>query len=85
MEPLPPREVLWLAKKAEVLLADYDSEKSRGLQTFEAVELLWEKEILPEIRQFKSMEMFGSQGKTPEQVPADSVWFANAAVPNLGY
>ena len=72
-------EVAWLGRKAGELLEEY--EKSRPphtLRTFEDVERLWEEVVRPHVHEFRSMQL---SWKQHEEVPGDSVWYANWKVP----
>jgi creatinine amidohydrolase len=74
-------EVAWLGAKARELLAAYERERpSQRLRTFEDVEVLWETVVRPELHRFRTMQPgWGTQGPPP-----DSIWAANAAVPDRG-
>ena len=74
-------EVRWLGAKAAELLAEYDRVKPpHTLRTFEDVERLWRQVVRPALKGFHTMQpSWPNAGPLPE----DSIWFANAKVPDL--
>ena len=81
-------EVRWLTEKVDDLLEAYEQVKPRHtLRTFEDVEALWERVVRPQLKQFASMQpgwLDPVTGEPRESVPADSVWYGNAPVPDRG-
>ncbi|HRU24683.1 MAG TPA: creatininase family protein [Candidatus Latescibacteria bacterium] len=72
-------EVTWLGRKAGELLEEYEkSRPSHTLRTFEDVERLWEGVVRPHVPEFRSMQLCW---KEHQEVPGDSVWYANWKVP----
>jgi creatinine amidohydrolase len=75
-------EVRWLGEKARELLAEYDRVQPRHtLRTFGDVETLWDQVVRPRLPEFRTMQGVWTN---QESVPEDSVWRANAAIPDLG-
>jgi creatinine amidohydrolase len=75
-------EVRWLGEKARELLDAYAREQpSHTLRTYEQVEQLWETEVRPRLKEFRSMQdLIGDR-----QPPAESsVWYPNWRVPDRG-
>lgn len=81
-------EVGWLTEKVGDLLEEYERvQPQHTLRTFEDVEELWERVVRPQLKQFASMQpgwLDPATGKSREPVPAGSVWFGNAPVPDRG-
>jgi creatinine amidohydrolase len=79
-------EVRWLTDKVHELLAAYEQVKpAPTLRTFEDVEVLWEDVVRPQLKHFISMQQRWRDAETGEEqmpVPASSVWFENARVPD---
>jgi creatinine amidohydrolase len=79
-------EVRWLTAKVRELLDAYAAAKPQhALRTFEAVEGLWENVVRPHLKQFRSMQQTWQDPETGQArppVPATSVWFENARVPD---
>jgi creatinine amidohydrolase len=74
-------EVRWLGEKSRELLDAYDRARpAQRLQTFEAVEALWETVVRPRLNEFRTMQH--TDGREPP--PAGSVWHANWRVPDRG-
>ena len=74
-------EIRWLGQKAKELLEEYDRAQSdQRLRTFEQVEKFWKQKMVPEIKNFKSMEPSWAIG---EPVSEDSVWYPNSLIPNV--
>lgn len=75
-------EVRWLGGKASELLAAYAQHKPAQHQplTFMAMEQIWAHEVLPQLKDFKSMQY----GNNPPPA-ADSIWQFNYAIPTGNY
>ncbi|MCB0120965.1 MAG: hypothetical protein KDE58_01915 [Caldilineaceae bacterium] len=71
-------EVRWLGAKAAELLADYQANQPAPRQplTFMALEQIWASEVMPQLREFKTMQYLE---RTPP--PADSTWQLNYRIP----
>jgi creatinine amidohydrolase len=71
-------EVEWLGKKTGELLAEYDLlQPTQRLDTFAAVERLWQEVVMPELPRFQTMqERWGDQ----QPLSPDSPWAKNSAV-----
>ena len=74
-------EVRWLGNKATELLADYARvQPVHQPLTFEQVEQIWEAEVRPRLRDFRSLQ----QSWGDDSVPEDSCWHAQWHVPDRG-
>jgi creatinine amidohydrolase len=73
-------EVAFLGRKATELLTEYDRLQPRQkLETFAQAEQVWLSVILPELRNFRSMQD-AWEGEPP---PTDSAWYPNWKVPEI--
>lgn len=72
-------EVEWLGKKMQELLETYTQQdiSERCAVTFEQVEQLWGKIVLPQLKTFKTMQ--NSDAPPPE----DSQWFGQWKIPDI--
>lgn len=78
-ERMAEDEARWLGGKAQELREAYRREQPRHrLRTFQDVETLWAEVIAPRLPEFHTLREFG--GPKP---PQESVWHANAAIPDL--
>ncbi len=76
-------ELRWLGAKARELRAEYARLKpAHTFRTFADVERVWEHVVRPALKEFRTMQLRWSDGPEAE-VPADSCWYANWAVPDL--
>ncbi len=81
-EDVVAAEAEWLAARGRELLDAYDCVRpSRGLQTFQDVEQLWDTVVVPELSQFQSMhdEWWVNPPPLP---PPESVWYPNSMFPD---
>ena len=77
-ERMAADETRWLGAKMHELLDAYRAEVSvHRLQTFAAVETLWETIIAPRLPEFKTMQLWDDS-----EPPENSVWRANWPIPN---
>ena len=72
-------EVRWLGEKATELLRDYDAQKParRERRSFSDVEEIWENEVRPVLKQFKTMQHLDR--RPPAE---DSRWQLNYHIPD---
>jgi creatinine amidohydrolase len=73
-------EVGWLGRKAQELLAAYEQHPptSRQPLTFTAIEEIWANEVMPHLKEFKSMQYLD------RQPPAEgSRWQLNYTIPDM--
>jgi creatinine amidohydrolase len=72
-------EVRWLGDKAAELLAVYEKEKpaQRRSLTFMDIERIWAGEVLPRLKDFRSMQYGDNQPPTE-----DSIWQLNYKIPD---
>lgn len=74
-------EVSWLSKKGKELLDDFSEEtlgEGKSLHTFEEVELFWEKEVVPVIGNFETMQPSWNE---EDKLSPESSWYKNYNVP----
>jgi len=73
-------EVEWLGNKGRELFEAYTRiHPKHTLLSFQDVENLWYKVVLPELREFESMKTIW-EGQVP--IPDDSPWYANMKIPD---
>ena len=74
-------EMRWLKEKAEALLEAHDARKPEHLKhlSFDDVERIWETEVRPRLKDFKSMQYLD---RAPP--PEDSRWQLNYRIPDQG-
>lgn len=70
-------EVAWLGSKAGDLLREFDTRRPAvRLRSFDDVEEIWQRAVVPRLPSFKSMEDFGA-ADPGDEVPGTSQWHAN--------
>lgn len=76
-ERMVAAEVAWLGSKATELLREFDARRPAvRLRGFDQVEDLWQRQIVPRLPAFKSMEDLPG-GDAGDGVPATSQWHTN--------